>query len=113
LLNNPHVKIVVAEINDILSSTCQLSLCSTLTNNARPFGIIEHVITSSKYRRSGLSQKVIEKSLEFAWEFNCYKVMLLSGENCAAAHNLYEKIGFSQVLKGARRCFSSYALRMS
>ena len=107
------MKIVVAEINDILSSTCQLSLCSTLTNNARPFGIIEHVITSSKYRRSGLSQKVIEKSLEFAWEFNCYKVMLLSGENCAAAHNLYEKIGFSQVLKGARRCFSSYALRMS
>lgn len=94
LLNNPYVKIVVAEVNNVLASTCQLSICPTLTNNARPFGIIEHVITSSKHRRRGLSQKVIEKSLEFAWEFNCYKVMLLSGESRTEAHKLYEKIGF-------------------
>lgn len=94
LLNNPYVKIVVAEVGNALASTCQLSICPTLTNNARPFGIIEHVITSSEYRRRGLSQKVIEKSLEFAWGFNCYKVMLLSGEGRTEAHKLYEKIGF-------------------
>jgi GNAT superfamily N-acetyltransferase len=101
LLNNPYTKIVVAEVDDVLASTCQLSICPTLTNNARPFGIIEHVITASNYRRRGLSQKVIEKALEFAWEFNCYKVMLLSGENRNEAHKLYEKIGFkSGIEKG-------------
>jgi GNAT superfamily N-acetyltransferase len=101
LLNNPYVKIVVAEVSNVLASTCQLSICPTLTNNARPFGIIEHVITSSEYRRRGLSQKVIEKSLELAWEFNCYKVMLLSGEGRTEAHKLYEKIGFkSEVERG-------------
>ena len=94
LLNNPYVKIVVAEVDGALASTCQLSICPTLTNNARPFGVIEHVITGSKYRRRGLSQKVIEKTLALAWEFNCYKVMLLSGESRTEAHKLYEKIGF-------------------
>lgn len=101
LLNNPYVKIVVAEENGVLASTCQLSICPTLTNNARPFGIIEHVITGSQYRRRGLSQKVIEKSLALAWELNCYKVMLLSGESRTEAHRLYEKIGFkSGIEKG-------------
>lgn len=101
LLNNPYVKIVVAEVDGVLASACQLSICPTLTNNARPFGIIEHVITGSQYRRRGLSQKVIEKSLALAWEFNCYKVMLLSGESRTEAHRLYEKIGFkSGIEKG-------------
>lgn len=101
LSNNPHVKIIVAEVSNEIASTCQLSICPTLTNNARPFGIIEHVITANEYRRRGLSQKVIEKALEFAWEVNCYKVMLLSGEGRVEAHKLYEKIGFqSGIEKG-------------
>ncbi len=101
ILNNPHIKIIVAEVDNKLASTCQLSICPTLTNSARPFGVIEHVVTSREYRRRGLSQKVIEKSLALAWELNCYKVMLLSGENRTEAHKLYEKIGFkSGIEKG-------------
>jgi GNAT superfamily N-acetyltransferase len=94
LLNNPHVKIVVATVDNVLAATCQLNVCPTFTNGARPFGVIEHVITASAYRRRGLSQQVIEKALEFAWACHCYKVMLLSGENRTEAHQLYEKIGF-------------------
>lgn len=94
ILDNPYIKIVVAEVDGLLASTCQLCICPTLTNSARPFGIIEHVITASEYRRRGLSQKVIEKSLALAWEHNCYKVMLLSGETRTEAHKLYEKLGF-------------------
>jgi GNAT superfamily N-acetyltransferase len=94
LLNNPYVKIIVAEVDGELASACQLSICPTLTNGARPFGIVEHVITASKYRRRGLSQKVIEKALSLAWGLDCYKVMLLSGEGRVEAHKLYEKIGF-------------------
>lgn len=101
ILNNPNIKIVVAEVDHVLASTCQLSICPTLTNGARPFGIVEHVITANQYRRRGLSQKVIEKSLAIAWEHRCYKVMLLSGENRTEAHQLYYKIGFkSGIEKG-------------
>ncbi|MEI8593278.1 GNAT family N-acetyltransferase [Photobacterium sp. Hal280] len=92
--NSPHTKIIVAEIDGVLASTCQLGLVPTMTNGGQPFGIIEHVITSAPYRRRGLSQKVIEKALSLAWDMGCYKVMLLSGENRPEAHRLYETVGF-------------------
>ncbi|MBD8511631.1 GNAT family N-acetyltransferase [Photobacterium sp. CAU 1568] len=94
LLNSPHTKIIVADIDGVLASTCQLGLVPTMTNGGQPFAIIEHVITSAQYRRQGLSQKVIEKALSLAWDMGCYKVMLLSGENRPEAHHLYEKVGF-------------------
>ncbi|HEX5792787.1 MAG TPA: GNAT family N-acetyltransferase [Rheinheimera sp.] len=94
LLANPAINIIVAEVDGVLASTCQLCICPTLTNAARPFGIVEHVITANAYRRRGLSEKVIQKALEVAWAADCYKVMLLSGESRTAAHRLYEKLGF-------------------
>ncbi|UAB68764.1 GNAT family N-acetyltransferase [Vibrio sp. SCSIO 43132] len=99
--NNPHTTLVVAEVDGHLTSTCQLGLVPTVTNAGKPFGIIEHVITSENFRRRGLSQKVLEKALELAWEQNCYQVVLLSGETRFSAHRLYEKVGFqSGIEKG-------------
>ncbi|TMP37631.1 GNAT family N-acetyltransferase [Pseudoalteromonas rubra] len=94
LLSSPAVNIVVAEVDGQLASTCQLGVVPTLTNGCRPFGIIEHVITSERFRRRGLSQQVIEQALSLAWEQHCYKVMLLSGATRTSAHKLYEKVGF-------------------
>ena len=99
--NNPHVMVVVAEVDGNLASACQLALVPTVTNAGKPFGIIEHVITSESFRRMGLSQKVLEKALELAWSQGCYKVVLLSGETLTSAHSLYEKVGFqSGIEKG-------------
>ncbi|MFV8781151.1 GNAT family N-acetyltransferase [Microbulbifer sp. SA54] len=101
LLTSPNVQLIVAEIDGELASTCQLGIVPTITNGARPFGIIEHVVTAEQYKRRGLSQKVMQKALESAWESGCYKVMLLSGESRVAAHRLYEKVGFqSGIEKG-------------
>ncbi|PMJ95697.1 GNAT family N-acetyltransferase [Vibrio sp. 10N.261.55.A7] len=94
MLANPNTQHIVAEIDGQLASTCQLGLVPTVTNAGKSFGIIEHVITSEHFRRRGLSQKVMEKALELAWELNCYQVVLLSGETRFSAHKLYEKVGF-------------------
>ncbi|PBO08430.1 GNAT family N-acetyltransferase [Aeromonas salmonicida] len=94
LLAQSHVRLIVAEVEGQLAATCQLGVISTLTNGGRPFGIIEHVITAARFRRQGLSQKVLEQALAIAWQQNCYKVMLLSGEGRESAHRLYEKLGF-------------------
>lgn len=82
------------EVEGQLAATCQLGVIPTLTNGGRPFGIIEHVITAARFRRQGLSQQVLEQALALAWQQDCYKVMLLSGEGREAAHRLYEKLGF-------------------
>ncbi|MGY3867472.1 GNAT family N-acetyltransferase [Aeromonas bivalvium] len=94
LLAAPGVRILVAEVAGQLAATCQLGVIPTLTNGGRPFAIIEHVVTASAFRRQGLSQKVLEQALSLAWELDCYKVMLLSGEGRDEAHRLYEKLGF-------------------
>lgn len=94
LLGQPLVRIIVAERDGELAATCQLGVIPTLTNGGKPFAIIEHVITAAAFRRQGLSQQVIARALAIAWEMECYKVMLLSGEGREGAHRLYETLGF-------------------
>jgi GNAT superfamily N-acetyltransferase len=101
IINDTKTYVVVAEIDGELASTCALSLNNSIANGARPFAIIEHVITSDRFRRRGLSRQVLEFSLSLAWQKNCYKVMLLSGEKLQSAHALYESVGFkSGIEKG-------------
>lgn len=94
IINDPATVIIVAEINGELASTCALGINKSIANGARPFGIIEHVITSNRFRRKGLSSQVLEFAISIAWKSNCYKVMLLSGEKLTGAHSLYESVGF-------------------
>jgi GNAT superfamily N-acetyltransferase len=101
IINDPRTHITVADINGELASTCALSLNKSIANGAKPFAIIEHVITASKFRRQGLNRQVLEFTLSLAWKFDCCKVMLLSGENLKPAHALYESVGFkSGIEKG-------------
>ncbi len=94
LIGDTQTYIVVAELDGELASTCALGINNSIANGARPFAIIEHVITSSKLRRQGLSRQVLEFSISLAWQKDCYKVMLLSDEELRTAHALYESVGF-------------------
>jgi GNAT superfamily N-acetyltransferase len=94
IINDHQTDIVVAQLNGELASTCALSINKSIANSARPFAIIEHVITSNRFRRMGLSKQVLEFAIALAWEKNCCKVMLLSGKQLTGAHSLYESVGF-------------------
>ncbi|MBW8185575.1 GNAT family N-acetyltransferase [Shewanella nanhaiensis] len=101
IIDDPLTFIIVADIDGELASTCSLNLNLSIANGARPFAIIEHVITSEKFRRQGLSRQVLEFAISMAWEENCCKVMLLSGEHLKKAHSLYGSVGFkSGIEKG-------------
>lgn len=101
IINDTQTKIIVAEIAGELAASCALSINRSIANGARPFAIIEHVITARQFRRQGLSRQILEFAIALAWERNCYKVMLLSGEQLKDAHALYESVGFkSGIEKG-------------
>jgi GNAT superfamily N-acetyltransferase len=94
LLARNDIDLVVYEAADTLAATCMLATVPNLASGARPFGVIEHVVTLSTHRRRGYARLVLEYALAGAWSRGCYKVMLLSGAQRSEAHKLYESVGF-------------------
>jgi GNAT superfamily N-acetyltransferase len=94
LLAQPHIRVVVVDVEGTLASTCMIALVNNLASAGRPFAVIEHVVTLSQFRGRGLARATMQYALDFAWSRNCCKVMLLSGLQRPDAHRLYESLGF-------------------
>jgi GNAT superfamily N-acetyltransferase len=94
MINDDRTHVVVADINGTLAATCALSINLSIAVGARPFGLIEHVVTRRDFRRQGLSQQVLSYAIDLAWQLHCYKVMLLSGAKLNGAHKVYSAVGF-------------------
>ena len=94
LIDNPLTHVIVVDTGKTLVGTCMLGVIPTLTNGARPFGMIEHVITAHRVRGQGIGKQMLRFAIDLAWQNNCYKVMLLSGMQRSAAHKFYEDLGF-------------------
>lgn len=94
LLAQPHIRVVVVDVESCLASTCMIALVTNLASGGRPFGVIEHVVTLPRFRGRGLARATLRHALEFAWSRSCCKVILLSGMQRPDAHALYESLGF-------------------
>jgi GNAT superfamily N-acetyltransferase len=79
-----------------LVSSCTILVIPNLTRACRPYGVIENVVTHAAYRGKGWGRRVLQAALAFAWEQQCYKVMLLTGRKDAATLRFYEGAGFSR-----------------
>ena len=79
----------------MLVSTCYLNVIPNLTRGARPYGVIENVVTHADHRNRGYGKQVIQHALEAAWAMGCYKVMLLAGSRNPVTHAFYRGAGFS------------------
>lgn len=90
---------IVTEEDGVILSTCNIAIVPNLTRAARPYAVIENVITHPDARRKGFGRATLMKAIEFAKEMGCYKVMLLSGSHRTEAHGFYESLGFSGTRK--------------
>jgi GNAT superfamily N-acetyltransferase len=99
ILSDPRLYYIVADSGEQLVATCNLSIVPNLTRGARPFGIIENVVTHPMYRRHGLGTTVLRYALTIAWQQNCYKVMLLTGSKQEGTLHFYERAGFKRGIK--------------
>lgn len=90
-----HSLVVLATVDGEPAATCMLASIANLASGGRRIGVIEHVITASRFRRLGLARIVLEFALAEAWRQDLCKVMLLSGVQRTEAHGLYESVGLA------------------
>ena len=86
----------VADMAGRLVSSCTLAIVPNLSRAARPYGVIENVVTDAGHRRTGLGRAVLQAALEKAWNANCYKVLLATGSRREATLRFYEGAGFER-----------------
>jgi GNAT superfamily N-acetyltransferase len=76
-----------------------LAVILNLTRGARPYGLIEDVVTLPDFRCRGIGTRILHSALELAWEYDCYKVMMLAGRKDEATLSFYQKAGFEAGVK--------------
>lgn len=76
-------------------SSCALTVVPNLTRNARPYGLIENVVTHPAFRGRGWATALLKHAALAAAQANCYKVMLLTGRKDEATLRLYRDAGFN------------------
>lgn len=94
IFNNEDYFYLVGEYKGKIVSSLVLTIIDNLTRNARPYGLIENVVTHPDYRKMGIGRMMLNKALDTSWERNCYKVMLLTGRKDQETLKFYENSGF-------------------
>ncbi|MFC3126970.1 GNAT family N-acetyltransferase [Pseudoroseomonas globiformis] len=96
LLGSELVSVLVAERGGQPVSSCTLLVVPHLPRGARPFALIENVVTDPAWRRTGLGRAVLGAAMERAWDLGCYKVMLATGSHQPETLRFYEGAGFTR-----------------
>lgn len=89
----------VAEAEERIVATANVTVIPNLTHGGRPFAIVENVVSHPEVRGSGCGRAVMEEIRRFARERNCYKIQLQSGAHRTGAHGFYESLGYSRSAK--------------
>lgn len=85
-----------------LVSACNAAIIDNLTRGARPYAVIENVVTRRDHRRRGIGGATLGALVERCLQRGCYKVMLMSAAGRQGAHRFYTRLGFDA---GAKRAF--------
>ena len=100
LLSYDNIHVILTEQNGVPISTCCLTIIPSITHDfARPFALIEYVVTDKAHRRTGAGKACLDYAKQLAIRQNCYKIMLITGR--PEAHPFYKACGYSEEGKTA------------
>ena len=88
---NKHHKILVAVKDDLVVASFTIIIEKKFIHNGGAVAHLEDLVVREKYRGQHISEKLFEKSMEFANQFQCYKVITNCNDNIKP---LWEKYGF-------------------
>jgi len=91
---DPNQVLVVAERNDEVIGTLQLTFIPGLSRQGSTRGNIEAVRVAASARGAGLGTTLIEWAIEESRARGCALVQLTSDKTRTAAHRFYDRLGF-------------------
>ncbi len=100
VLAHPGTRIFGADSAGLILGMVTLHILPNVTWDARPYALIENVVTRADRRGKGIGRKVMQTAIDAAWASDAYKIMLMTGQRRGAA-GFYEALGFSSEDKQA------------
>lgn len=97
---DPNQVLVVAERNDELVGTLQLTIIPGLSRKGATRGLVEAVRVAASARGTGLGTTLMEWSIEEARTRGCTIVQLTSDKARPDAHRFYTTLGFQNTHEG-------------
>ncbi|MEL6684752.1 MAG: GNAT family N-acetyltransferase [Pseudomonadota bacterium] len=94
ILAHPGTTVLGAFDNGRLVAMLTLHLLPNVTWGARPYALIENVITTATHRKRGIGRQLMQHAIAQAWDADAFKIMLMTGKKRAAT-GFYEAVGFS------------------
>lgn len=77
-------------------SSCTVVVIPNLTRNARPYALIENVVTHADHRKRGYGHALLKAAIHLADEAGCYKIMLMTGSRREETLRFYGRADFKQ-----------------
>ena len=97
---DPNQLLVVAERNDDVIGTLQLTIIPGLSRRGATRGLIEAVRVAAPARGSGLGTTLIQWAVEESRARGCALVQLTSDKSRTDAHRFYTNLGFENTHEG-------------
>lgn len=105
ILNSPDYILLVAREGDTVLGTVTGICCRALS---MPFLVIEDVVVREDCRGKGIGKQLMNELDRFAMEKECEYAILVSSGFRQGAHSFYEKLGFTEDVRGFRKGYQEH-----
>lgn len=91
---DPNNRLLIAEINDEVVGTLQITFIHGLSRQGAKRALIEAVRVASLHRGKGFGEQIVREAVEMARREGCAMVQLTTDKSRKDAHRFYERLGF-------------------
>ena len=105
ILSNPDYTLLIAREGDAVLGTVTGICCRALS---MPFLVIEDVVVREDCRGQGIGKQLMNELDRFATEKECEYAILVSSGFRQGAHSFYEKLGFTEDVRGFRKGYQEH-----
>ena len=101
ILCDENYHLIINEVEGEIVSLCVCVVIPNLTRGARPFALVENVVTHERHRRKGYATQCLAFARDLAAAVGCYKIMLMTGSKEQATLDFYVGAGYDGCEKTA------------